>query len=135
MTLLFPTAGNSPELRCHSSRWEVLRRTHGTLFANLNVLVAGDGSLDSVTAWLTLGVDGIEREELMRRSIGVMERILRASVDEDAYFNRTRHSLPVHVSYDTPVSWILTLAVCVRLTFSTGLATCGLDELFQRLTA
>ncbi|ESL07561.1 hypothetical protein TRSC58_04747 [Trypanosoma rangeli SC58] len=134
MALLFPTTGNSPELRCHSSRWEVLRRTHGTLFANLNVLVAGDGSLDSVTAWLTLGVDGIEREELMRRSIDAMERILRASVDKDVYFDRTRHSLSVHVSCDTPVSWILALAVCVHLTFSTGLTMCGLDELFQRLT-
>ncbi|RNF20052.1 uncharacterized protein Tco025E_03881 [Trypanosoma conorhini] len=134
MALLFPATGTAPGLRCHPARWEALRRTHGSSFAALNALVGGDGSLDSVAAWLTLGVDGVEREDLVRRSIDAIERILCATADPDVCFATTPHKLPAAVSHTTPVSWILALAVCVRLAFRSDLATCGLDELLQRLT-
>ncbi|EKF28662.1 hypothetical protein MOQ_007582 [Trypanosoma cruzi marinkellei] len=133
MALLFPDRGKSLQLRCHPTRWEVLRRTQGSCFTHMNALVREDGSLDSVAAWLTLGMDGINREELMWRIVEAIEMILRANLKEDINVDMTCDQFSVNISYNTPVSWILTLAVCVHLSFNSNVVTCGLDKLFQLL--
>ncbi|EAN95502.1 hypothetical protein Tc00.1047053511303.20 [Trypanosoma cruzi] len=134
MALLFPKKGESLQLRCHPTRWDALQRTQGFSFAQMNALVGEDGSLDSVTAWLTLGLAGINREELMRRIVEAIESILRANLKEDINVHVPHDQFSVSMSYSTPVSWILTLAVCVHLSFNSNLVTCGLDKLFQLLT-
>ncbi|KEG14807.1 hypothetical protein DQ04_00301170 [Trypanosoma grayi] len=135
MALLFPPQGNT-RLRCNADRWEALQRSYGSTFAELSELVEDDGSLDGVTAWLSLVIDGISREDLMQRIADTVDAILRASLDDDDDGDAcpARGKLRSCLSHNTPLSWILTLALCVRLSFDSSVVTPRLDGMLRFLT-
>ncbi|ORC87714.1 uncharacterized protein TM35_000201230 [Trypanosoma theileri] len=122
-------------INCDISRLEVLRRSCGHAFLEASQIVSDDGSLDGVTAWLSVGVTSINRDKLMQRVSAAIKDILCFNFEEGIYYDNDL--LPNGegdiISYHTPISWILLLAVCVKLSFDDSVSVGKLDELFGLL--